>query len=233
MTRSIKCMFANVNSLVSRHKKHFLNLFLKDHRPDVMMLAEHMVPTHANLVMEGYKTFLQRRIDRTGRGTAILVKQNIKCEQVVLDSGSIENCCIKLFRVDGSTLHVVSMYCRPGDGFNSSDLECLRPLARDGHIIIGADLNARHISWGGTTSCSRGRSIADFILGCPDLTVIPTDGPTRISRSSETYIDICLASPGIDIDDNGGRGISTTDCNSDNLAITINVRGNHQKCKIF
>ncbi|XP_073821375.1 uncharacterized protein [Musca autumnalis] len=42
---------------------------------------------------------------------------------------------------------------------------------------------------------------------------------------SQSYIDICLVSSGIHIDDNGGRGIETLDCNSDHRALKMKVYG--------
>lgn len=237
MIRQLKCIFANINSLVSRSKKHQFRLFLDEHRPDVVMLAEHRLSAHQNLVMEGYNIFIQKRRQGPGRGTAILTRDTFRSELVNINTGIIENSCVKLFRTDGSSLHFVSLYCRPADVFEAADLEPLRHLASEGELLIGADLNARHINWGGNTICSRGRMVYDFILGCPDLIIVPTGGPTRISRDSSTYIDICIASLGISIDDNSGLGLSTIDCNSDHLAIVMQVHGidpeHREKRKIF
>ena len=38
MLRTLKCIFINVNSIVSRHKRHYFNQLLINSKPDVVVL---------------------------------------------------------------------------------------------------------------------------------------------------------------------------------------------------
>lgn len=224
MSSSVKCIFANVNSLVSRHKRHYLRLFLDEHRPDVMLLAEHKLSARHRIEFKGYQIFLQIR-PSAGGGTAVLVRDEIRCERIYLDLGGIESTCVKIHRAGGTPLLAVAMYHRPGDSLDVSNFDFLGSRSGTCEMIIGADLNARHIDWGGDDTCTKGRVLYDFLVSCPDLHVVPTDGPTRISRASHSYIDICVASPGINVSDNGGRGLRTLDYESDHRAVEMVIVG--------
>lgn len=46
-------------------------------------------------------------------------------------------------------------------------------------VIVGADLNAKHPSWGGDDIDSRGRTLAEYLTENPDFMVRPADRPTR------------------------------------------------------
>lgn len=55
--------FANVNSIISRHRRYYLKFFINDHRSDVSMLAEHRLNRRHNFILSGYKTFQQDQTD--------------------------------------------------------------------------------------------------------------------------------------------------------------------------
>ena len=74
MTRSLNCFFINVNSLVSLHKRHFLGIFLEEHRPDLVLIAEHKLSPRHNLVFAGYTIIRQNREQGHCGGTAILIR---------------------------------------------------------------------------------------------------------------------------------------------------------------
>ena len=37
---TIKCIAINVNFIINTERQHFLNSFLKEHNPDIMLLSE-------------------------------------------------------------------------------------------------------------------------------------------------------------------------------------------------
>lgn len=225
MSRDLRVVFVNANSVVSRLKRHYLRLFLDRHSPDVMLVAEHKLNAGHRFEMEGYIVFAQYRRDRVGGGTAVLVRDNIRCDRVQLDLGVLEGTCVRIHREGGRPLCVVSLYCAPANDFDVSSLDALGSLAAGCEVLVGADLNARHVEWGGGSTCGRGRLVREFLLRCPDLDVVPTDGPTRFGRGSASYIDICLASPGVAVSGTRGRMIGTLDYESDHRALEILVSG--------
>lgn len=220
--RPIKCIFVNVNSIVSRHRRHYLNLFTNEHRPDVLMLAEHGLNSRHNFGLSGYRTFRQDRIDRGGGGTAVLVRETIDCNDFRLDLGAVENTAVRIRLAGGNSLIVLSMYMAPRAAWNVADLAPLLDLSAGGPLLIGGDLNAKHPDWGGTVCNGRGRLLRDFLLTCPNLRLHSTDGPTRISGDSRTYIDIAMTTPDIEIMMES-EGLRTLDYESDHRAVEISL----------
>lgn len=222
MARILKCIFINVNSIVSRHKRHYLNLFLRTHRPDVLMMAEHFLNARHKLVMEGYRIFRRDRVSGRGGGTAILVRDSIFCEEISLNTGAIENTAVRVHRADGNHIIFISMYLRPGSAFAASDFDAVRNLAISNSIVIGADLNSRHPYWGDEYMNVSGRNLREYLLMNPELDVHCTDGPTRLNPVTSSYIDFFLTTADI-VNDNGNR-LKTLDFESDHRAVEIVFR---------
>ena len=217
MARTIKCIFINVNSVVSRHRRHYLGLFLDKHKPDVLLMAEHGLSTRHKLDIRGYLTFRQNGGDGR-RGTAILVRDSLDCERLIIETGAIENTAVKIRRVGGATLTVVSLYRRPLSTMTEADLEPLIDLANRGGLVIGGDLNARHTYWGDNTVNTAGRCLRRFLMMSPSLDIHPTDGPTRITTESSSFIDLVMTS--VDMTPLlAANGLSTHEFESDHRAV--------------
>lgn len=198
-----------------------MNLFLARHKPDILLIAEHKLSPRHRLDFGGYVTFRQNRHNGRGGGTAVVVREGISCGRIILDTGGIENTAVCIRRVDGSTVTVVSMYFRPGDTLSVSFLDPLTALSARGDVVVGADFNAKHPDWGGTVVNPSGRCLRDFILSCPDMDIFPTEGPTRISRNSSSYIDVFLVSSGIRVNSGALHGLKTLDYESDHRAVEV------------
>lgn len=219
MTNTLKMIFVNVNSIVSRHRRHYLNLFLMEHKPDVMLLAEHHLSSRHRFDVKGYKVFRRDRLSRRGGGTAVLVRDRFRCEEVVLDTGAIESTAVCIRRVNGSDIIVVSMYLCPGVVFTGDFFNAVQHLAVGSSVIIGADLNARHPYWGDPFANESGRNLKDFLLASPDLDIRPTEGPTRSNAVLSSYIDFFLTT--VDISMAGGDRLRTLDYESDHRAVEM------------
>lgn len=71
-------MELNVNSIVSLHRRHELNIFLKVNNPDILLLNEtHLSPKH-RLNFENYTFIRNDKINSKTTGSGILIKQHIK-----------------------------------------------------------------------------------------------------------------------------------------------------------
>ena len=108
MVRQLKCAFINVNSVFSRHKRHFLKLFLHEHKPDILMIAEHKLNARNNLRLDGYVTHIQNRIGCRGGGTAILINNNIHCVWFHLETHNVESTAVEIYRPNGTSISVVA-----------------------------------------------------------------------------------------------------------------------------
>lgn len=98
-----------MNSIVSRHRRYNLQRFIDRHSPDIILIAEHRLSPRHIVAFNGYTVFRQDRIGGRGRGggTAVLARDSMKCDRVLLDLGGIENTCV--FRGDGTIVHVVAV----------------------------------------------------------------------------------------------------------------------------
>lgn len=70
----LRCIFLNVNSLISLPKRHFLRNFLTKHKPDILLSADHRLSKVHKVDFNGYVVFRHDRIGRRGGGTAVLVR---------------------------------------------------------------------------------------------------------------------------------------------------------------
>lgn len=76
--RRLKCIFININSIVSNYKKHILQTMIDDNRPDVFFLVEHKLTPKHNFELKGYRTHRQNRTNGKGGGKAICLCEDIK-----------------------------------------------------------------------------------------------------------------------------------------------------------
>lgn len=221
MDNSIKAIFINVNSIVSRHKRHYLNLFIIEHKPDVMLLAEHCLSSRHRFGIEGYTLFRRDRQSGRGGGTAVLIRQNFQCEEIVLDTGMIENTAARIRCSNGRDIVFVAMYLKPNNTFAIDSFDSIQNLAVNNNVVIGCDLNARHPYWGDPYTNVSGRNLRDFLLANPDLEVRQTDGPTRKNVVLSSFIDFFITT--VDLGPSSGILLRTIDYESDHKAVEISL----------
>lgn len=101
-----------------------------------------------------------------------------------------------------------------------TDLKPLSDLSSRGSELIGADFNAKHPDWRGTIFNARERLLRDFLLICSIFCMHLTDGPTRFSRKTRSFIDIAMTIPeiGLIMD---SAGIRTLDQESYHRTVEI------------
>lgn len=163
----LRCIFLNVNSVVSIERRHYLNNFIKKHKPDILLLAEHKMSHRHKLQIEGYALHRQCRVDKKGGGTAIMIKSSYKYEEFTINTGNIESCAIKLYKTEGLPIIFVSMYLAPKTSFRPSSLDEISNLGANNDIVIGCDLNAKHRDWGIRINNVNGCELRDCLLCCP------------------------------------------------------------------
>ncbi|KAI8116357.1 hypothetical protein CVS40_11566 [Lucilia cuprina] len=155
-----------------------------------------------------------------GGGTAVLVRDSLSCERILIDTGTIENTTVRIHRVSGGDLTVVSLYRRSQDPLLVSDLNPIFDLSNDGGVLIGGDLNARHSFWGDSVTDTSGRTLYDLLLNNPNMVIHPTEGHTRITDHSSSYIDIIMTS--VDMAPIlTGNGLRTLDFELDHRAVEV------------
>lgn len=224
MDKSLKVIFINVNSIVSKRKRHNLQYFADTNKPHILLLAEHKLSQKHNFELKGYRTYRQDRTNGRGGGTAICVKEDIKSERISANIGCIEGTIVRVKIQGGNNIVIMALYLRPQDKLNSTDLDTLDSIVGNSGVIIGADLNAKHPSWGGNTTNGSGKVLYEWLLTCPTLVIRRTIGPTR----GLSYIDLFMTTIGIVPigHDPNGQNIKTLDYDSDHRAIEIKLEMN-------
>lgn len=66
----LKLIFINFSSILSRHKKQYLNIFIYEHNPHILLLADHKLSVRHKF----YTIFRKYKVGGRGGGTAILIK---------------------------------------------------------------------------------------------------------------------------------------------------------------
>ncbi|KAL1472509.1 hypothetical protein MTO96_039271 [Rhipicephalus appendiculatus] len=108
--------------------------------------------------------------------------------------GALE-CCAVTVRLSGVDTTVASVYVRPGQRWNATELLHLTSRLGSNFLLCG-DMNAHHTMWGSRTCSSRGSKLVDVIhqLGLQVLNTGSSTFVRRTGRPSCSAIDVSLAS---------------------------------------
>lgn len=223
MHNKIKCIFINVNSLVSKQKRHFFNVFLTMHKPDVVLIAEHRLNIRHKLNFKGYRLLRQHRNGGVGGGTAICIKESFSFQEIKIDTKFIENSAIEVSLSDGGKIAFVAMYKRPTDLLTKEDLNKILCSLNTNQIVLTGDLNAKHPDWRNTTTNPAGATLSSWLNETPTIQLIPTKNPTRVS--SGTFIDVVMISPFVTVEyeTNFLNCLKTLDYESDHDAVQFEL----------
>uniref|UniRef100_A0A1A9VIF2 Endo/exonuclease/phosphatase domain-containing protein n=1 Tax=Glossina austeni TaxID=7395 RepID=A0A1A9VIF2_GLOAU len=126
--------------------------------------------------------------------------------------------------MNGETLTVTALYQKPKEGLFSNDLDQLENVNAEGEILMAADLNAKHIAWGGNEINMKGRRLYNWITNSPNIDIIPTIEPSRITSTTSSYIDFFIASTSISAVQYfalNETGLKTLDFNADQKELNL------------
>lgn len=220
---SLKTIFINVNSVVSRQKRHYLQLFVEEHRPDVLLIAEHRLEARHTFGLKGYTVYRQDRTDRQGGGTAVCLTDRLVGERLTTDFEDIEGTVVRVRGPGGRHVLFMSLYLRPKDTLIERDLDMIWSMIGTDEAVIGADLNAKHIDWGGSIINTSGRNLNRWLLMHPSIIVRPTREATRCTATSASYIDIFMTTIGLTEMTGLDDRLDTLGYDSDHKAVLLEI----------
>ncbi|KAL1467113.1 hypothetical protein MTO96_042377 [Rhipicephalus appendiculatus] len=112
-------------------------------------------------------------------------------------TGGALECCAVTVRLNGVDTAVATVYVRPGQRWNATELLHLTSRLGSDFPLCG-DMNAHHTMWGSRTCSSRGSELVDVIhqLGLQVLNTGSFTFVRRTGRPSCSAIDVSLASEG-------------------------------------
>ncbi|EPY38571.1 hypothetical protein AGDE_05358 [Angomonas deanei] len=113
-----------------------------------IILVQEVNKARGDLKATGYNVYHNRRENRKGGGTAILLRRNSGIQFVehqTVNGADVESSVVKL-SVQGFQFCVVSAYFRPGGIFNA-ELQRLLSVVADTPCLLCGDFNLLHNSW--------------------------------------------------------------------------------------
>uniref|UniRef100_A0A1A9Z2I1 Endo/exonuclease/phosphatase domain-containing protein n=1 Tax=Glossina pallidipes TaxID=7398 RepID=A0A1A9Z2I1_GLOPL len=209
----------NIDGLSNTYDEEEVKTYLNDLAIDVKILK--VTKTNRDR---------QNRQNARGGGTAVFVMETIESERIILNVTSIEHTAVKLKRLNGEILTVAALYHIPKEGLLSNDLDQLENLNAEGEVLMGADLYAKHTAWGGTEINTKRRRLHNWITNSPNIDIISTIEPSRITSTTSSYIDFFIASTSISTVQYfalNRMGLKTLDFSSDHKAVEVISRCNN------
>lgn len=153
----LKVVMWNSRSLKSKVSE-FSN-FLNFHKIDIALISETWLNPSIKISIPDFQIYRNDRNSNSSHphgGVAICVRKNLvhfQCNSVNLNS--IENIFIKV-PFENSNLSIGSIYCPPSMKVHDFKSEMRKLLSLPGPIILGGDVNAKHISWNNTKNNYKG-----------------------------------------------------------------------------
>lgn len=222
----------NTNSIISHQKRQYLNSFIKEHNPDVMLLNEtHLKNTH-NVNITNYDFIRNDRSSTLDVGTGIIIKSVIHYEIVETSQwqlASIE-CTAILIHTINHRLCIISAYRnarKPALLF--ADIEKVSDVCilNNWTLVIGGDFNAHHPSWNDSKTCTQGRALAQWMIDNTiqrNLVIESPILPTFRRGTHSSVIDFFIVCATLKISrDTYINHLDTVDYDSDHQAIKLTI----------
>jgi exonuclease III len=169
----IKIISLNVNSIIRLERRIALENLINKEKPDIILLNETKLNSTHKVQFTGYSFVRNDSKINAGRGTGILIKENLKFQKIMnikIDScKTIETTIIKVNRKNNKNLLVISAYAPPPKSNDSfiSDLNtifenCGIVNNPDTYFVMAGDLNAKHTSWKNSNNETRGNNLKQW-----------------------------------------------------------------------
>ena len=139
--------------------------------------------------MRGFNIYKTDR-DARGGGVLLAVHKNIPSTQLHIVSNYEVVACTVFFK--NFKINICNVYFPNHVNITLNEINNLFNSIPDPKIVLG-DVNAKHISWGSPTNCSRGITLANSLL-TNDLLVLNNGEPTRYDKFTNMFSHIDVTS---------------------------------------
>lgn len=181
----------NAHSVVN--KKQELQVFLREHNIDILLLSETFLKPLHKCYFQNYKLIRDDRVT-AGGGTAIAIKRQIPHSELNVNKNinNLELTGVQIHVNSGRNINIYSVYKPPGKPLELSEID---ELTKDNTpTLIAGDLNCKHEDWNSTVANYNGRKLAQHVRNTPTLKVYAPTEPTHHTQNSADVLDIILAS---------------------------------------
>lgn len=222
----------NVNSIRSIEKKYQLDLFLRKHRPHILLCCETNLNNKNKVNINNYNVHRADRTDKSGGGTAIFISDKIAYEIIEIPKNikSIECSAIKIKDSDGSKMIFVSVYKPPNNKLNPTDLTSLLKIDNSAKFMIAGDFNSHSALWNSYKTCSNGRELENWYTNFKnhfEIQLYSTTEQTCFRSDECSYIDFAFLSENFEVNNSSFNHLVPTIVSfSDHAAIKYNLKTN-------
>lgn len=145
-----KVMYANVRGLKS--KKASMIDILEEVKPDVVLLCETQLKSNVGMRFQGYLFFGRSRLEKSGGGVAILVKEELKnIFSVHTSERNIEILWVSATRTDKKPIYFGVYYGRQESRVNKEEIEEevdllqeeIMEIQNEGEMLLAMDANGK------------------------------------------------------------------------------------------
>lgn len=232
--KQLKLIELNVNSLKTKNKQHELYECINEHKPDIVFLVETKLKPNIKIHFKDFHILRNDRMNNDGGGTAIVIKNNIYCEQLekINTISSFEYTAIKIKLQNNKHLFCASIYKPPDSKLNTNELNALFQTFGNSNFIIAGDFNCIHSYWGNNYDNSEGNKLYNWLFNTADTfnsKIVPTEEPTCIRRASESYLDLFIMTDQITVlSPYHNNKLEIFDFQSDHKGVIANIYLEHE-----
>lgn len=225
----LKVAQININSLVSVKKRTEFELFLKEYKPQIVLISETHLSSKHRVNFNGYKMYREDRVNGSGGGTAICICDDIDCEFIPKpkDIESLESCSVKVNLENNRQIVFSAIYRRPIIKIKCDDLSRLLKINKESDFMIAGDFNAHNPLWGSDKVCTNGRLINEWFdenKNTFKAIIKSPKNPTCSSNKKGTFIDFVIISENLRIANSDINGkIPSAEIFSDHSVIFTNI----------
>jgi exonuclease III len=166
---------------IKAKKYELLNYLEANNIPIALITETHLQPS-INFKCTNFRTYRSDRLAQRGGGTAILIRQDIKQNEFLLQLQRIEATAIQL-RINRELITLASVY-NPSGQILLRYLDLLLQMSHK--VILAGDFNAKHTSWRARQNNTAGQYLLkhyyknNYVLSVPSHpTHFPDNNPSR------------------------------------------------------
>jgi ribonuclease HI len=202
---------------------HFeeLKMLITNQNPLILCLQETHFKALDSPKLKNFAIFHQSDFNRAIHGVAICVKNEIKAQQIILNT-NLKAVAVRIKAPKEMT--ICSIYISPRENPSRRDYEHLISQLPAPFLLAG-DFNARSRIWSEENSCTKGKVIENLLSNL-DLSVMNTGENTHFSTAYGSYsaIDLSIITPSLFNDLNWH--VYNDLCSSDHYPIILTFLAN-------
>ena len=210
----------NANGLCQHAQE--LELFIKTHEIDILLISETHFTTKSYFRIRNYSTYSTNHPSGRARGgTAVIISNRLDHHPIQNYQTNELQATNIVIKENTGNLCISSVYCPPNENITSDDFtRFFKTLGNK--FIAGGDYNAKHGEWGSRLTSPRGRSLCRAIQRDNLKTIStfqPTYWPTDLTKRPD-LLDFCISK---NVDLNRLSSKALLDLSSDHSPIIITL----------